>query len=309
MSMAGCAGESRVSVSVVDEGGKPIPQATVAALWIVPGSGDGWGGGTQYGKTPIIVADESGRAEFAVGNIPSISAGKDGYYGYGISYELDTPPIFQKAGKSGEPIHFTIPLTKKVNPHPMYVRKIEGPPGHVPEIGKDIGFDLLVGEWVKPWGTGIHNDIVVHVEGAEMDSENYWYVGTISFPDPGSGFIYVPVRYKFPMNDLRLPCLAPESGYQSLYKRDIKRTKTTSSKDFYLNSVDDNYIFRVRTSSNDKGEVIGGLYGKIYGSIGIRLKGINLQYYLNATPGEHNIEWDTINNLAGSRHDFRPQSP
>ena len=82
---------------------------------------------------------------------------------------------------------------------------------------------------------------------------------------------------------------APLDGYTNvitIYER-IRGMKAESNDDgHYL------YYFRIRTQTNELGQVTNAFYGKIYG----RLNG-NFTYYLNPTPNDRNIEFDLNRNL------------
>ena len=52
-----------------------------------------------------------------------------------------------------------------------------------------------------------------------------------------------------------------------------------------------NYLFRVRTVVDDKGNIVSAHYGKIYGDF------MEFKYYLNPTPNDRNVEFDPKQNL------------
>ena len=59
-----------------------------------------------------------------------------------------------------------------------------------------------------------------------------------------------------------------------------------------------NYFFRVRTVLNKAGEVESALYGKIHGDFSLDHNGVfGFSYYLNPTPNDRNLEFDTRQNL------------
>ena len=62
---------------------------------------------------------------------------------------------------------------------------------------------------------------------------------------------------------------------------------------------DANYFFRVRSKTDDKGNVTNALYGKIYGDFGENFgRGeLNFIYYLNPKPNSRNMEFNPQQNL------------
>jgi len=82
---------------------------------------------------------------------------------------------------------------------------------------------------------------------------------------------------------------APEAGYTNSisFYRNVRGSKVETNDDkHYL------YYFRIRTQTNELGQVTNAFYGKIYG----QLNG-NFTYYLNPTPNDRNVEHDPKKNL------------
>ena len=89
------------------------------------------------------------------------------------------------------------------------------------------------------------------------------------------------------------------------------RVQTAESLQHYQKMQDQNYIFRVRTKVNERGEIISALYGKIHGRIETGgylqpLPRLQFTYYLNPTPNDRNIEFDPEKNLFGGDIHFAP---
>jgi hypothetical protein len=89
---------------------------------------------------------------------------------------------------------------------------------------------------------------------------------------------------------------APATGYTNAisFYRNIRGTKAESNDDqHYL------YYFRIRTQTNEMGQVTNALYGKIYGQING-----NFAYFLNPTPNDRNVEFDPKRNLFTNLGEF-----
>ena len=74
------------------------------------------------------------------------------------------------------------------------------------------------------------------------------------------------------------------------------------------------FCFRIRTKFDDKGNVVEGYYGKIYGDVVMKwsylgVSRVGFLYYLNPTPNDRNLEWDMKNNLCDTPGDLGVLKP
>ena len=189
-----------------------------------------------------------------------------------------------------------------LNPIPMFVRSFVNrrPRLQVPEYGKAIGFDLMKGDWIVPYGKGETADFVFTLDckmGDGKTSDGYQtYDASLKlfFSNDGDGIqpIYVHPRKG---SAFRLPRLAPETGYASNW---IKTAYTHETESHYENREDENCFFRIRTKCDEHGVVTNALYGKIQGILSFDYeKNISFTYYLNPTPNDRNMEFDPSRNL------------
>ncbi len=124
----------------------------------------------------------------------------------------------------------------------------------------------------------------------------------LDFSNPGDGLVQQPFSYD-DGSELRLPNLAPEHGYAP---RETWRENSTPG-----NRPDGDahnriaYFLRLRTKTNDLGEVESALFAKTDGGFAfvMALDGtaIKFSYYLNPTPNDRNLEYDGTNNLFEAR--------
>src|SRR4051812_17805289 len=61
----------------------------------------------------------------------------------------------------------------------------------IPEVDKEIGFDLQVGDWVSPYSKGMHRDFVFEARRRWVAWSNFDASVTVSFPAPGDGILPV----------------------------------------------------------------------------------------------------------------------
>jgi hypothetical protein len=161
----------------------------------------------------------------------------------------------------------------------------------LPEYNKPIGYDLMVGDWVDPYGKGISKDIIFEKEYSDRASNDYYSKVTVSFPKAGDGIQVFAVSDMEDGSGLRSPHEAPLDGYQSQLTREISAHPGQQSKSEYEpNRI---YLFRVRTAKDHEGNIVSAHYGKIYGDF------MQYSYYLNPTPNDRNIEFDPKQDLIG----------
>ena len=207
-------------------------------------------------------------------------------------------------GGKWQPWNPTVNLVIKrvLNPIPMYAKTLRNlsPPFQIPEYGKAIGFDLMKGDWVAPYGKGETEDFIFKMDCTLRDgmtSDRYQMYDaslTLSFSNDGDG---IQPFYIHPMRSstLRLPRFAPESGYASNW---VKTAYVHKDESHFENREDENYLFRVRTKRDKKGAITNALYGKISGRLSFDYeKHISFTYYLNPTPNDRNLEFDPKQNL------------
>lgn len=303
------AGDASMTIVVRDDLGQAVPDATVVAGWMIVGSG---------GKRDLssVRSDASGVAQLRIGGLPDILVSKDGYYDNGLSFMIDTPPLFTHPVFAMNHPSVEVVLQRRVRPVPMFVRKIEA---RIPKYGEAIGYDLAAGDWVYPHGKGEFSDMIITMSFAYRGVRNYDYRCRLSFGNGGDGILLHPARFRFRLQKLRMPREAPETGFDSELEWNVlvgdgpPVFADTSKPQGYgpkRELENDNYIFRVRTKRDVTSGNESAMYGKIHGRIspGIRpyyaknpedcYGVISFLYYLNPD-GTRSLEWDTVNNLAG----------
>ena len=228
-----------------------------------------------------------------------LSVWKDGYYGNGGQSII--PTNLNSLTRRWEPWNPTVDVVLKMKgiQVPMFARKVFE--RKIPIEDKSVGFDLMVGDWVTPYGKGDVSDFLFKLErkaepaAPPREFPPYDITLTISFSNVGDGIQSVFALPRGP-SELRLPRQAPLDGYESaLVKRSYKELGQPAHEDF---RVDQNYFFRVRTKKDAQGNIVSALYGKISGDFrgGITDK-LTFSYYLNPEPNSRNMEFDPNQNL------------
>ena len=147
--------EFPVKIAVTDDNGKAVKDSGIR-LWFVQSR-------VRSADPSILVTgktDENGIfATTHKGNGKlSLKVKKDGYYEWSDSklYFFKNPKedFIRPYNPMERPIQ--VLLRKINNPIPMYVKRVEM---SIPKLEKPIGFDLMEGDWVSPYGTGKHTDV------------------------------------------------------------------------------------------------------------------------------------------------------
>ena len=217
----------------------------------------------------------------------------------------------------------TIRLQRVERPIPLFVKRVAKVTRGVftadifPKGEDTLRYDLLMGDWLAPVGTGRVADVTFTrhpredlgegVNGADVRGPSYRDSMTVRFPGEGNGLVelHPPPSYR-----LRIRT-APEDGYRSEYLcwRGTNRRLEDDS------NYDENrcFCFRIRTRRDDRGRIVGAYYGKIYGDITfvyqfrpefVPVASVCMSYYLNPTPLDRNLEWDRKTNLGPDRVDY-----
>jgi hypothetical protein len=215
----------------------------------------------------------------------SADAQKAGYYRTTAS--LDLRPTLNDT--YGSPAIIPISLKRIGQPIAMYARKraqLE-----LPKVGESLGFDLVAFDWIAPYGKGQFSDFVFTLSEPGNDRKGGTKTLLLAFANEGDG-IQLFEADPNEGSELRLPAIAPESGYAPTFTQRADKTYAPNKKA--------NYFFRVRTAK-DGAMIRSALYGKIHGDIGVdtinsKTALVFLTYYLNPD-GTRNVEFDPTKNL------------
>ena len=82
---------------------------------------------------------------------------------------------------------------------------------------------------------------------------------------------------------MQYPCTVLQQFFHKLYYEYLRILRNQDKMR--------NYYFRVRSKRDEKGNIISGYYGKIYGEFP------EITYYLNPVVNDRNIEFDVNRNL------------
>lgn len=234
----------------------------------------------------------------------------DGYY---YPVHGNGAPRFHGKNRFGvwqpDDLVVTIKLQRVEHPIPLWVkRELLNVKQEIANInGGKFSYDLMMGEWLPPFGKGKfadmeftripHQDFGEVVGVAGVKGHFYRDAVSVKFVGADNGL----VECKPPSGSCLKIRTAPEDGYKPDYE--CWRGKGSDLK--YEMSYDEKrcFSFRIRTRRNDKGEIVEAYYGKIYSDIKIYtgydhgIHGVLFAYYFNPASLDRNLEWDRVNNL------------
>jgi hypothetical protein len=302
------------TVKVVDDEKRPVEGAKVLIGFSIPYNA--WSHGKiKYTDNYEGLSDKDGKF-YAKGGCKGDLAyivKKEGYYDFGpVRYDYKGGLNAVKTGWVPENPELTAVLKEIINPVSMYVRKVTI---QVPEMGKPVGFDLQVNDWVAPHGSGIHPDFIFQASRRWVNHGDYSSNVAIAFHGSTDG-IQMTRKDIASKSYLRTPQIAPENGYEATwsFKREVNQAKGHYIGFFDLPDTNerDDYIFRVRSKIDDRGRIMAANYGKITkgilagGEAGEKMW-IEFTYYYNPDPQSRSLEFDPKQNLAkDQKYNYSP---
>jgi len=281
---------AKLTAQVLDETERPINGADVLVGYAVGKQGDVGINDTKVrGKT-----DKDGNFT-ATGDtiLPhvTIHAEHDGYYRSVKWAKFSSRSLLNR----WQPWNPTVEvvLKKKRNPVGMVARDTGGL--KVPVFDKPVGFDLEKGDWVAPYGNGTIGDFIIEFNSDVKAYTNYSCGFRLSFSNERDGI----QEYVFDTENesyYEWPFEAPKQGYLN----SLSKNKSFTPQKGFDTNIDEkiNYIFRVRTRMDDKGNIIEAKYGKILRDFEIGPNGDLVFLYYYNPDGTNNLEFDPNRNLA-----------
>ena len=283
-----CSQPTRIDVraEVYDPDGQPVESATVVL------------GAPRYrmGEKDVKTeaqTDKKGIAELSVQAETdyALAVSKPGYYRtVGPHRSIATPTQATKYATGTQVVRLELRPIR--NPLRGVTRVVYRSP--LPGFGKSAGFDLLVGDWVAPFGKGSVADFIFTLTGYVRSQQDFDENLSLAFSQIGDGIMV----FKAPPNSgsvFKFPYDAPLDDYlltrawRNAYDGKTRRLDNDLSRET-------NYIFRVRSERDGKGNVIRALYGVIVDEIevlGTNETGFNITFCYRLNPDyTRNLEFD-----------------
>ena len=214
---------------------------------------------------------------------------KDGYYETGLKPQFrqwDWKKAQDLRKWSDGTVDIPIVLKAKRNPIETVLHSVTFKP--FPNTNEVVKLDLEMLEWCPPYGNGKHDDLHLVFDGWRnpLDWDDYHEHLRAVFPNAADGFYRLKVE--------------PFTAFPYAYAADTNRvyeksfafrhvhTKAgiTESRRF---ANDEYLIYRVRTVTNELGEVTHANYGRIGEKLG-QYFGLSMKSWFNPTDNDPNLE-------------------
>ena len=327
-------------VVVVDaDTGNPMPGVDVVG-WFC--NSNGWKAWTEdpptykdkattdeNGRCPVKGETNTGETGVIIDKTPA------GYYAYaGTSHWFTEKPILPLMHWRPTDLVITAALYRIEHPIPLFVKKAFGKFDVDWKMVGDAGtnivlrYDFIVGDWLPPAGNGTVADMTVRAKMATSCHVRKWQVIDGSERVRKRQFYEMVTEFEFDGEGNGVVCkIAPSNagvfirtadveGYARSFSKSAGRRKKMVGPNVYGENYSDIntdacHVFRIRSKFDEHGKLKEAYYGKVYGDFHLRgiwkdgCDGVSFLYYLNSTPNDRNLEWDTKNNLCPKPGDVR----
>jgi hypothetical protein len=283
--------EGKLSVQVVDDAGTVITNAKATAYFYEASSFS-----REYVSDTNGIFTVQGRCDRGIGG----RVEKEGYYGSGFGYAWG-PDDLNKVLRRFEPWNPTIEVVMKEIRNPVGMKYLTGwKRPKIPEYDKPIGFDLEKGDWVSPFGLGVHSDFIFTAK--KIPDVILGTTLELSFSNEFDGIMEFPFDpkerswFKWPYEAPLVGYINNWSRYRKSFEYEIDYAKLYPNDPYWKNKPihkgtkhesnlkDDtaiNYIFRVRSVVDENENLVKACYGKIQGEIKVARDTIHLSYWFN----------------------------
>jgi hypothetical protein len=273
--------KGRITLRVIDPEGRPVDKAEVTAGFYYPHKDQG---------IKKSITDTNGICGIEGMSCDDMwyAVSKNDYYETRGTYIFSTQEnvdVEKGCWQPWNPI-FEAVLKQIKNPVPMLSTGRLQP--ELPKTNAFIGFDLERKDWVAPYGKGVHDDFCFQIKRRFVSRDDYDAELTLVVTNSLDG-IQVFLADTTKGSKFYLPYEAPMDGY----KTNLVLRLSPGTQPQYL--MDQNYIFRARTKTDENGRVVSALYGHIRGPIKFDVINshtaiIVFSYYLNLD-GTRNLEF------------------
>lgn len=276
--------DAKMVLRIVNAEGVPVPDAEVEFGF--------WNNYLQGGfKNTILHSDENGECVVS-GRCNSScvwNVTKQGYYRSHAEWSLsDTHAVPKVVDGKWQPYGETKEIVLKQIVSPVDLTSLEYTIIKCPVFDEWLGFDFGCHSWVKPYGDGLHSDVLIKLH--EEGSGDIAFSASLELCFTNNPFAGAYVLRKDADSEMKSVYRADTNAqYATLFRyslnvdREGRRHANELSENEYL-------VFRTRTAVDKDGKLISAHYGKIYGEWGfyggMRAKAI----FFNPKPNDTNLE-------------------
>ena len=277
-----------MSLTVLDETGNPVPNASVRMSFSSPD-------GLDNAEVRTGATDSDGRFSAEANSIWSVAwvVEKNGYYAFRSNIVLRPYASVQgwKARRwFQKPFPVFALLREKQTPHEMAFRSIRV---SLPPPGETMGFDLMEGKPTPPYGSGSTRDFEItetrspHKRNPHS-TEDWFSTLRLVFPNDGDGVV---VFHRDDCSELKAPRFAPDDGYRSNLESTIRFKNGKFTEEEMIRS-DEYLVFRIRSKTRSMDSNESAVFGKMCGDwhVNGNRRYISFRTWTNEETGARNLE-------------------
>lgn len=276
-----------IKIKVVDENGEVVAGATVSvAFYTAPEKSN-----VRRGQTDSLGCFSA----------KSMCTGEAHAWIYKTGYyDTKVDPIFKvlpyedvwcSRKWSNGVVETTVTLKRKKKPVNLEFHQLEYK--KFPATNEVVKLDLEMLDWCPPYGNGRHDDVHMIFDGWRNPDDWYDFHEhlLIMFPNCVDGFY---VRKVNPTSDFQYDYVASKSDkYEKKKKKknlEFRFSRVKNGVTNYVSVAQDEYlIYRVRTQTNELGQVTYAHYGRIGEGISQKI-GLSIRSWFNQKACDMNLE-------------------
>ncbi len=287
--------EVKIEARITDESGHAMSDASVSAWFSKLKTNNPFDG--QESVSQRGITDKHG-GFIAVSQTLArcgVTAVKEGYY------RSRKQLLLEHKDDKWVPWHqiVELKLRKIESPIPMYAKRLEY--FEMPTTNNSVGYDLMAGDWVSPYGKGTGNDLVFTLQREFQGRYDFKWQLSVQFAGEGNGWQAISPADETPQSELRFPRIAPADGY-AFSDMFLANSRGSYGQMNTNSATATNYFFRVRSEYDASRQLKSAYYGKLLGPIQVNVQGtktakLSFTYYLNPAPLDRNLEFDPKQNL------------
>lgn len=274
--------KAKIIYRVVNDEGTPITNATIRGQWQNDYPRKTW--------KETFVTDANGEfvAKGKVGGRFGFYVKKEGCYLSSTGVEFHWRDGVSPLVKDGkwQPYGERRTLVVKRKRCPIDKSTLFDAAIHVPVTNVWLGVDLETFKLVKPYGDGIHADMLLRFNSVSVNKYvPEWATMEVSFTNNAHAGFYVLPKENF---SFMKSVYNADTNMSYQASRTFRIGKMQSDQDI----LDENsyMVFRTRTKVDDKGRLMSAHYGKIFGPWSIWRDTEARMVFFNPTPNDTNLE-------------------
>ena len=222
----------------------------------------------------------------------NMQAYSDNYYMESTNYVyvkfIQHPDLSITLTEHSKKINFT--LRRKKNPTSLFYSRPSGS-RKLPQASGEFGFDLLMNDWIAPYGEGKIADFYVQREASPTNSKVTLNSGIVFRGDGNGAYIRKMLKTT---SDFKTDYEADTNGdYQ--VSLPLRHYPAPGAPMYTFSSIvkgDEYAVLRTRTEKDAKGDIVKAHYSVMYGPIHIDEGFDWLIYLFNPSANDPNLEMD-----------------